>query len=481
MVLPAGGGGAGELRLRSGALTTPSVGSTALLTLLALGACDPGASGVPVQGDDPPLLFTGGHVITMDPVTRVEEAMVVLGNRVFRTGSSSAMRELVGPAAVEVNLAGATVMPGFVDPHNHVYNAVFVGYAQEKVGTTYAEAQDRLVRAGTTTMANGNIWHDALVDFLTFVESGALRIRTNVYLGYNDFCGNPWPEDWYLTYPPITDPEAMFRIPGIKFFGDGGACNRGAFTFYADGGDLYFTAEELAAAVVEVQEHGYQVLIHALGDIAIDTVLTVLETVLAGAPNTRRHRMDHNRYIRLWQFARYGEIGAIPVVFGSPFTCHILDGGPWSFLNEDRFAPLRPRLDPWRALLDANPGLPVAWKSDAPTNWPLEPISHLWSLVTRNEVRDDGSLCEAPDWLKAGAVTVEEALEMMTINAAHALGMDGVVGSLADGKLADLIILSHNPLEVASGALREIEVRMTMINGNVEFCMEGHESLCPDS
>ena len=34
-------------------------------------------------------------------------------------------------------------------------------------------------------------------------------------------------------------------------------------------------------------------------------------------------------------------------------------------------------------LLDANPGLPVAWKSDAPSNWPLEPITHLWGLVTR--------------------------------------------------------------------------------------------------
>jgi predicted amidohydrolase YtcJ len=166
-------------------------------------------------------------------------------------------------------------------------------------------------------------------------------------------------------------------------------------------------------------------------------------------------------------------------VFGSPFTCRILDGAEWSFLADDRFAALRPRLDAWRALLDANPGHPVAWKSDAPTLWPLEPILHLWSLVTRDEQRHDGSVCEAPDWLRAGAVTVEEALQMMTIHAAHVLHMDGVEGSLAPGKFADLIVLSDDPRAVPPDALREIEVRMTMIGGNVEYCAEGAEAVCP--
>ncbi|HUF12796.1 MAG TPA: amidohydrolase family protein [Longimicrobiales bacterium] len=428
----------------------------------------------------PPILFADGHVITMDPVSRVEEAVLVLGDRVFATGSSGELRDLVGPAALEVDLAGGTVMPGFVDPHSHVYNAVFRGHSEDRVGTTYAEAQERLIRAGTTTMANGNVWPDALIDFLTFVESGELRVRTSVYLGYNDNCGNPWPDGWYLAYPPTRDPEAMFRIPGVKFFGDGGSCNRGAFSFFADGGDLYLTTQELTAAIVDVQQRGYQVAIHALGDITIDTVLAALETALAGGPNTHRHRMEHNRYMYSRQRSRYGEVGAIPVVFGHPFTCEIVDGATgWGFLANDAYAPLRPRFDAWRALIDANPGLRVAWKSDAPTHWPLEPISHLWSLVTRNEARDDGSICDAPDWLAAGAVTVEEALEMMTIDAAYALFMDEAVGSLAAGKFADLIVLSANPLSVAPAALREIEVRMTMIGGKVEFCMAGHEPLCP--
>ncbi|HUP21071.1 MAG TPA: amidohydrolase family protein, partial [Gemmatimonadota bacterium] len=160
----------------------------------ALGGCDPDPADV-TTSDDPTVLFAGGHVITMDPVTRVEEAVVVRAGRVLATGSSDDMRGLAGPTAVVVDLGGATVMPGFVDPHNHVYNAVFLGRASGDVGTTYAEAQDRLIRAGTTTMANGNIWPDALADFLTFVDAGELRVRTSVYPGYNDFCGGPWPDD----------------------------------------------------------------------------------------------------------------------------------------------------------------------------------------------------------------------------------------------------------------------------------------------
>jgi hypothetical protein len=53
------------------------------------------------------------------------------------------------------------------------------------------------------------------------------------------------------------------------------------------------------------------------------------------------------------------------------------------------------------------------------------------------------------------------------------------VGSLEPGKFADLIILSDNPLTIDADDLFHLEVWMTMIGGNVEFCMDGRETLCP--
>ncbi len=454
---------------------------------LVVGSCgeqtpsEPEDTSLELPEENRAIAFYNGNVITMNPVTRVEEAVLVRGSSIVATGSSDQIRGMAAPNGVEVDLEGRTLMPGFVDPHNHAFNSVFRGGKPEIVGTTYGEAQQRLLEAGTTTIGN-SLGPDPLEGFLPFVESGELRVRTSFYLAYNDPCGVPQPEGWYLSYPPVTDPEAMFRIPGIKFFSDGGSCNIGAYSWrQPPGAGMYVTAEELAAAVIEVQELGYQAKIHTLGDVAVETALEAIETALGGGPNTYRHRMEHNRIIRPEQLPRYGEVGAIPVVFGSPFTCHILDGGAWHQLNDENSpaVAIRPWFDPWRALLDANPGLPVAWKSDAPSNWPLEPITHLWGLVTRNELRDDGSVCEAPEWLEAGGVTVEEALTMMTINAAYALLMDQAVGSLKSGKLADLIVLSHNPLTVDPNTLKDLSVLMTMVGGEVEHCMPGHEALCP--
>lgn len=429
-------------------------------------------------GVGPPVVYGNGTVITMDPVDRIEEAVTAFDGRVFATGPTADLWDMLGPEAVAVDLAGATVVPGFVDPHNHSYNTIFLGSAPAELGTTYGQAQQRLIEVGITTLGNPGVWPDAMEDFMAFVEADSVRLRTNIYPGYNDFCGNPWPADWYLSYPLITDPGARFRIPGIKFFSDGGACNRAAMSFFSDGGDLYFNVADLVAAVDDIQQRGYQAAIHALGDIAVDTVLAALESVLGGGANSPRHRMEHDRYLHDRQLSRYSEVGAIPVVFGYPFTCQILDGGEWSFLNDDPFEPLRPRFDRWRDLLDANPDLPIAWKSDAPRFGPIAPASNLWSLVTRDGVRSDGSLCDAPAWLEDNAVTVPDALEMMTINAAYALGMDTVVGSLADGKAADLVVLSGDPLTVPPEDLRHLEVLLTVIAGTPEFCGSGFGALC---
>ena len=133
---------------------------------------------------------------------------------------------------------------------------------------------------------------------------------------------------------------------------------------------------------------------------------------------------------------------------------------------------------PWRSLLDTNPGLRVVWQSDLPW-WGLGPIPGLYSLVTRNQISLDGVFCKAPDWMLNEAITVEEALRIMTIEAAYALFMEEKVGSLKPGKFADLVVLSENPLTVDSDSLIDLEVLMTMVGGQVEYCGSDHETLCP--
>ena len=68
---------------------------------------------------------------------------------------------------------------------------------------------------------------------------------------------------------------------------------------------------------------------------------------------------------------------------------------------------------------------------------------------------------------------------MMTINAAYLLFREDEVGSLEPGKLADLIVLSANPLEVELDELKDIEVWMTMVGGETEYCAQGRDEYCP--
>jgi hypothetical protein len=109
---------------------------------------------------------------------------------------------------------------------------------------------------------------------------------------------------------------------------------------------------------------------------------------------------------------------------------------------------------------------------------PISPLIELHSLVTRKEITEDGTVCEPPDWLADHAITVKEALPMMTIESAYAIFRDNEIGSLAPGKLADLLILSGDPYNDPDNIIN-LEVWMTMVGGITEYCATPDLNICP--
>ncbi len=81
-------------------------------------------------------------------------------------------------------------------------------------------------------------------------------------------------------------------------------------------------------------------------------------------------------------------------------------------------------------------------------------------------------------WQSAQAVTVQEALEMLTINGAYAAHQEDVIGSLKPGKYADLVILSANPLTTSTEQIPNIYAVMTMVGGDVKYCNPNNGSVC---
>lgn len=425
-------------------------------------------AGPSAQQPGPDIVFVNGEIITMEAEQPRVTALAVSGDRILAIGADADMRALAGPATVEIDLEGRMMIPGFVDAHTHLFNDRWFWNA------SLAEIQDLALRNGITTLGNMYSTPEFVEEMRAFARSGELLVRTNLYLSRTSNCGDDL-GDWYVRYAPEQHAGSRLRIVGIKVFADGGSCGRPAISFpYADTGefgDLFHTDEALFAMVADGHRRGYQVAIHAQGDVAIDQALEAIEAALDGQPNTQRHRIEHNAFIRDDQLPRYSEIGIVPTLFGTYFTCFgITDGGYAQIFGEEHLD----WLENWRRFLDANPGLIAAWHGDDPGVLPVSPILEFYGFVTRSQLREEtGEVCAAPDWLRAFGVSPDEALRMMTINAAYALFMDDAVGSIRAGKFADMVILSDNLLDVPAEAIPDVTIEATILGGRAEYCEDG--------
>ncbi len=454
----------------SGSAATPTTGTTAVpttttapvpttsATTAAQGATTTAAGGGAIPAD---LFISGGPIVTMDPDVGTAEAVAVRGGTIIAVGPAAEVATYVGPFTTNIDLGGRALLPGFIDTHTHLLS---------DAGEPILDAQKTALANGITSIADASVEPELLDRYLAVADE--LRIWVGLYLNRVEFCG----EDqgtWYEAYPPGTALADRLFVAGVKIFADGGACRLLAssepFIEGVEVEDPYFTAEALTEMVGTAAAAGYQVLIHAQGDRAIRNAQDAIAAVLDGTQNKLRHRIDHNSIMTPDLLPRYSEIGIVPVIFGYFPTC--ADVAWTDFFKENG--------ETWRALLDANPGLPIAWHGDDPSLPPVLPLLDLASYVTRADVAADGSLCQPPPWLARSAITVEEGLAMMTRNAAYAVGREAEVGTITPGKDADLVVVSADPTAVAPEELFGLEVLATYLSGAVAYCRPGNLELCP--
>jgi len=249
-------------------------------------------------------------------------------------------------------------------------------------------------------------------------------------------------------------------IGAAKFVGDGSIQGYTGFLsepYYRPGehqadyrGYPNIDADTLKAQVKAIHCSGQQVAVHGNGDAAIDQFLDAWEAALEACPaEDARPVLVHAQMARADQLERMKKLGATP----SFFSAHVYYWGDRHrdiFLGPERAARISPAAS--AAALE----LPFTTHLDTPIV-PIDSMLQLWTPVAR-ETSSGQAL--GPD----ERISVEQALRAMTSDAAWQLRLEERVGSIEPGKLADLVILSENPLDY-EGDLRDIRIERTLVGG----------------
>ena len=259
--------------------------------------------------------------------------------------------------------------------------------------------------------------------------------------------------------------DNRLKLGGIKIVQDGS--NQGFTGYFTEpyhtpfNGDPVWrgyparSREDLTAMVKGLHRAGYQIAIHGNGDAAIDDIIHAFREAQRDFPREdTRHRIEHCQMVRKDQLDEIAELGITP----SFFVGHVFYWGDRHrdiFMGPERAA----GISPLRSSIDR--GIRFTVHDDTPVT-PVDPLQLIWVSVNRL-TRSDQVL--GPE----ERVSPLEAMRAMTTDAAWQNFEEDIKGSIEPGKLADLVILSDNPLTVDPLTIREIQVLETIVGGETVF------------
>jgi len=260
--------------------------------------------------------------------------------------------------------------------------------------------------------------------------------------------------------------DDWIKIGGLKGFVDGIMGNSSARFYepYITSGKLgeWRTMMEPPGNMLKLlfgaDSSGHWPQVHAIGDHGIDTLLTMMETVMrTNGPKERRWRVIHTQVIRGPEVAqRMARLGLIAEV--QPY--HAIDDMRWM---EPRIGQRARWAYAFKTLQNA--GVRLSFGSDWPgTNaawYTASPLTGMYAAVTRQTLGGEPK----GGWFPEERVDLETAMRAYTVNNAWVAGEENIKGRIAPGYLADLSVVDRDPFSVAPAALKDLRVILTMVGG----------------
>lgn len=498
-----------------------------LVSALLLAGC---AAPPPAGGPGPGLVVHNARVWVGDAAGTVAQAIVVDDGRVALVGTDAEALALRGPATKVVDARGGSVLPGFRDQHAHLLevaagtNTVFalggVAGSQDEnpfepsrgqasaadteagraavaayhaatkaAGKTPSDAwqadpatdcpapspvtpelKERLrfgleqaARQGLTTFVEPGLADLGIWDALQEMErEGPLPARALVRIAWG--CIDEAAERGLRTGVG----SEWARVLGVKLYSDGwlGPRTCALREPFADrpfsDGILFRDPAFWVEAVRKAKGLGFHVGTHAIGDRAIEVMLDAYEA--NGVTAADRWSLEHAQVLAPDLLERSAALG---VVYSMQLSFATSDMG----FVEDALGPERARWAyAWKSARDA--GVRLAGGTD----FSIDVLNPLWGLqrvVTRSEL--DGQ--PEGGWHPEERLTRDQALRLITSDAAFASLEEAERGTLEPGKRADLVVLAEDLLAIPEDRIAASTVRLTVVNGVVAF--EGEASYPP--
>jgi predicted amidohydrolase YtcJ len=304
-------------------------------------------------------------------------------------------------------------------------------------------------KAGVTSSTDAYGSADDLRAYQDAREAGQLSTRIYCMIGYGQL------ERMIGAGVRTGFGDGWVRVGGMKATCDGSISERTARLSQPyvgrpdDYGLIVADSDELYSYASKAHEAGWQVGIHANGDVAIGMVLDLYERLMRERPRRDpRFRIEHCTVVNDDLVRQMKALGVIPTPFSTYVYFH---GEKMQEYGEDRLD----SMFALRSFLDA--GIRPTMASDYPPG-PFEPMMALQSMVTRTDI-------SGHTWGPRQKIGVEEALRVCTQYGAYASFEEHEKGSLEPGKLADLVVLGRNPLTEDPSTLVSIPVERTMVGG----------------
>ena len=320
-----------------------------------------------------------------------------------------------------------------------------LGYIREKIMPPLSEeelinsialANQHYLSYGITSLQDATVVNDfsRWQTFHRFKDTGKLKSRVSMMFGIEAL------SQFREAGLALGSGDNQLRLGGVKII-----LNEAT-------GQLQPPQSELNQQAIKAHQAGFQLAIHAVESSTTEAAVTALENTYSHLPpSNRRHRIEHCSECTLHLLKRLSKLKTI-VVTQPPFL----------YYSGERYLATLPasRLQ-WLYRIKSlvNSGLVVAASSDSPVV-PDNPLVGIYAAVTRQTETGQQILPQE-------CVSASQALAMYTTNAAHASFEEGIKGSITRGKLADIVVLSNDPIKSTPEQIKDIKVEMTIIGGKV--------------